>query len=449
MRFTRLHILTFVVATLLATRLSAQEPERGRQPAEPDSSTSMEGMDMEEHMPAYMIGPLGIPIDRGGSGTTWLPDATFFPYLLRQAGAWTLMGHGNVFGIYNRQTGPRGGSQVMSFNWLMFMASRNLAGGRLQFRTMLSAEPWTVPAEGYPLLLQSGETFNGAALHDRQHPHDLFMELGVLYERPITETTAFELYLAPAGEPATGPVAFMHRPSAINDPTAPIGHHWQDATHITFGVITAGLFTKTMKAEISIFNGREPNEDRTDFDFAGRSLDSYATRLMWNANESFSFAASYAFLKSPEELHPGESMQRLTFSLLNGFTLRNHFKVASAIVIGANREGDGSYTPGFLLEANAEIGTGNAVFGRLEHVRKSYHDLDIAGEGVLPVSVAALGVMREVVNTKSFTLGIGARGSVNFLPAAVREVYGRLPTGLLLFIRLRPAAATPGTMPGM
>jgi hypothetical protein len=31
----------------------------------------------------------------------------------------------------------------------------------------------------------------------------------------------------------------MHRPSQ-HDPDAPIGHHWQDSTHITFGVATLG-----------------------------------------------------------------------------------------------------------------------------------------------------------------------------------------------------------------
>ena len=34
---------------------------------------------------------------------------------------------------------------------------------------------------------------------------------------------------------------FMHRPSAADDPFAPLGHHWQDATHEAFGVVTTGL----------------------------------------------------------------------------------------------------------------------------------------------------------------------------------------------------------------
>src|SRR5258708_12946899 len=94
----------------------------------------------------------------------------------------------------------------------------------------------------------------------------------------------------------------MHRPSAQNDPFAPITHHWQDATHITFGVITAGLFTRAWKVEASAFNGREPDENRWDFDF--RRLDSYAGRVTLNPGEPWSLSASYAYLRRAEALRP-------------------------------------------------------------------------------------------------------------------------------------------------
>src|SRR5436190_19099935 len=186
--------------------------------------------------------PLGIPMDRMGSGTTWIPDAVSMPSQHYSAGRWDFMLHGFVFVQENKQSGARGTSQFGSLNWGMFMASHELAGGRFQARTMLSLDPATVTDRGYPLLAQSGEAFGGEALHDRQHPHDFLMELGALYERPISKSIGLSLYAAPSGEPALGPVAFMHRPSAMDVPTAPLSHHWQDATHISFGVITAGVF---------------------------------------------------------------------------------------------------------------------------------------------------------------------------------------------------------------
>src|SRR5205814_1260191 len=102
-----------------------------------------------------------------------------------------------------------GADQVGSLNWAMLMASHDLAGGRFQARTMLSLDAATVTARGYPLLLQSGESYQGQPLHDRQHPHDFWMELGLMYERELSRTIGVQLYAAPSGEPALGPVAFM------------------------------------------------------------------------------------------------------------------------------------------------------------------------------------------------------------------------------------------------
>ena len=197
-------------------------------------------MDMQPPMEMH-AGPLGIPETRMGSGTSWLPDAAPMHAAHHMLGDWTLMLHGVGFLQYDRQGGPRGSNQLGLINWAMAAASRPLGRGQLQLRGMLSAEPWTIGSRGYPLLLQSGEAYQGASLHDRQHPHDLFMELAALYERPVAKNLGLSLYLAPVGEPAVGPVAFPHRPSAADDPLAPISHHWQDGTHITFGVAGVGL----------------------------------------------------------------------------------------------------------------------------------------------------------------------------------------------------------------
>jgi hypothetical protein len=234
--------------------------------------------DMPDSAAPATIEPLGVPMDRIGSGTTWIPDAVPLPAARGMLGRWLLMGHGFAFLNYNHQGGPRGDAQLGSTNWAMFMASRDLAGGRLQLRTMLSLDPATVTARGYPLLLQSGEAYRGQPIVDRQHPHDFFMELGAMYERAVTRSFGVFVYAAPAGEPALGPVAFMHRPSGADDPLAPLTHHWHDATHITFGVVTAGLFGPRWRLEASRFNGREPDERRWNFDRL--RLDSYSAG-MW------------------------------------------------------------------------------------------------------------------------------------------------------------------------
>lgn len=389
-------------------------------------------------------GPLDIPPSRMGSGTSWLPDDAPMHAAHLSAGAWTLMLHGAAYGLYDKQFTPRGGSRFVSINWGMLMASRSLAGGRLYLRGMFSAEPLTVSARGYPLLLQTGESFQGLPLHDRQHPHDLFMELSALYERAVSHDLAVSLYLAPVGEPAIGPVAFPHRPSAENEPLAPLAHHWQDATHISFGVITAGIFTRTVKLEGSIFNGREPDEHRYGFDYKGRSLDSYAARIFVNPDAHWSLSASYAFLKSPEELRPNEAQHRLGGAVLHSKRFGSDGDWSTALIYGANQHSGGGHLESSLTaESNLNLDGRNALFGRLEYVRKSAEDLVVSGfapDREFNIGSVVLGYVREVASLPAVTIGLGVHGSLGLVGAELAPVYGtRTPAGLAVFIRVRPA----------
>jgi hypothetical protein len=392
-----------------------------------------------------------------GSGTSWVPDVTTMHALHTTAGGWDLMLHGVAFLQYDAQGTRRGDTQFGSINWGMLMAGRDLAGGRLDLRAMMSAEPFTVGSRGYPLLLQSGESYGGEPLHDRQHPHDLFMELAALYDHAIGDNLAVSLYAAPAGEPAIGPVAFPHRPSAQNNPLAPISHHWQDATHVSFGVITAGVYTRTQRLEGSIFNGREPDEIRTNLDYKDRSLDSYAGRITVNPDENWSLSGSYAYLRSPEQLHPDESLHRISASVLYGRASGASGNWASAFIYGANRHaGETRISNSALAESNLSLDLRNTIFARTEFVQKGPEDLPTSS--TLPSASAGspdlmnptsamrydvgqltLGYVREIVNVHGGSLGLGAAGTVNVIPATLRSTYGtRTPVGATIFLRLRP-----------
>ncbi|NUQ20396.1 MAG: hypothetical protein HOQ09_05480 [Gemmatimonadaceae bacterium] len=400
---------------------------------------------------ALMTGALGIPMERMGSGTTWIPDAVRLPSRHVAAKGWDVMVHGFVFGQYDQQSGARGDSQLGSLNWGMLMVSRDVAGGMFQARTMLSLDPATVGNRGYPLLLQSGEAYRGQPLHDRQHPHDFLMELAALYERGFTDDLAWSLYVAPSGEPALGPVAFMHRTSAMDIPTANITHHWQDATHISFGVVTGGVFTRRVKLEGSVFNGREPDERRWDIDPI--RLDSYSGRLTVNPSAHWSMTAGYGRLKSPEAMHPEESLHRVTASLLHGTTLGADGQWSSAFIWGMNKfSGHRDPTHGVLAETEAVLDAHNTVFARGEYVQKSADDLVLDDASVLPVGtpvfdanhvfeVAAIsaGYIREIGRWRWATIGLGAQGTLDVVPGSLAEVYGsRTPVGAVIFVRLRP-----------
>jgi hypothetical protein len=319
----------------------------------------------------------------------------------------------------------------------MIMAMRPLAGGLLHLHGMMSLEPLTLGGRGYPLLLQSGEAFEGQPLVDRQHPHDLFMEIAAMYERPLTSGLAASIYLAPVGEPAIGPVAFMHRPSSEGDPLATLAHHWQDATHITFGVVTAGLFTRTVKLEATVFNGREPDDERTDFDF--RRLDSYGARVSVNPGRQWAMSASYGYLDSPEELDPNESQDRIGASIMHVKPTRTGHLSAS-LVYGANRHsGQSRFEHSAVLESNLHAGSYN-LFTRASFVQKDPEDLGVAlPNASLDILSLSAGMLREVGRIGQATFGLGGRIGVSRVPAALEATYGtRTPVGLALYLRVMP-----------
>jgi hypothetical protein len=409
-------------------------------------------------------GVLGIPITRMGSGTSWLPDAAPMHAVHFKAGSWALMAHGVAFGMYDKQFGRRGDDQVNSVNWGMLMATRSIGRGSLELRGMFSAEPFTVGAKGYPLLLQSGESYRGLPLHDRQHPHDLFMELAALYERAISKNLALSVYVAPVGEPAVGPVAFPHRPSAASDPLAPLAHHWQDATHISFGVLTAGLFTRTVKLEGSWFNGREPDEHRYNFDYSGRSLDSYSGRVTVNPTPNWSLSTSYAYLKSPDALRPTESVRRVNAAVLYSRPTSRRGDWSSALIYGANKHAGGGWENSLTAESNLDLDGRNSLFGRVNYARKSAEDLAVADSVAateFDIGSLELGYIRELGILGKLTIGAGATGSLSFIPPSLEPAYGtRTPAGVAMYLRIRPRVMRMGqemdnpmapgdSMPGM
>ena len=423
----------------------AQEHGHHHAAEQPDSAHPAD--QGERAMPGMAMPPrpFGIPMTRMGSGTSWLPDASPMRAYHFMPDGWTLMIHGDVDLYYDHQATVRGADQVGSTNWAMLMAMHRVGAGMLHLHGMLSAEPFTVGARGYPLLLQTGESYRGAPLRDRQHPHDLFMELSARYEVPISERVGISLFAAPVGEPAIGPVAYMHRPSAQNDLFAPLGHHWEDATHITFGVVTAGLFTRTVQLEGTWFQGREPDGDRYDFDLGG--LDSYGGRVTVNPTPRWSLAASYGKLSSPEALHPNDDQQRLGASILYTTRTAKGRDWASALIYGANKHvAAGEPAHGFehslLLESNAQVDDLNSVFGRIEWTQKSAEELVVGGadpDTRYDITSFVLGYVREVLQYGGASVGLGVRGSIAALPEDLRVTYGtRTPMGIALYARVRP-----------
>jgi hypothetical protein len=394
----------------------------------------MPGMDMSRGMAMHgLLGGYGM--SREASGTSWQPEAAphaGIHFMVPIADAdWMVMLHGRVNGIADWQSGPRGGDQVFSTSMLMAMATHDLADGdTLGLKVMLSGDPF-MGRSGYPLLLASGETANGITpLIDRQHPHDLFMEMAASYSHPLSDTDSLFLYGGYPGEPALGPSAYMHRISAEDDPMTPISHHWLDSTHVTFGVVTAGLVLDQWKLEVSQFTGREPDQYRFDFD--PPRFDSTAARLSFNPDSHWSLQVSIGWLKSPEQLEPNVDEQRVTASA----TYYNDFSfgsLAATLAFGRKHLSSAVTEDAFLAEAEVKPDPFWTLFVRGESIGS---DELVPGPAVRGAGELSFGAIHDWALDAHWKAGLGGLYAFDFAPSSPTASYGDQPHGAVVFVRL-------------
>ena len=402
---------------------------------------SMPGMDHSQHMGMSMDGPLGISHNREGSGTAWLPDATPMRAGMWHKGRWMLMLHGQVFAQYIDTTGTRGDRQFGSANWIMAMARRDLAGGQLTGRAMVSADRLTLGLCGYPDIGQSVSKC-GERLRDLQHPHDFFMDLGADYRRAISDSVAIEVYGGPAGEPALGPVAFPHRVSAMVNPIAPITHHWLDVTHITFGVVTGGVYGRRWKAEASAFNGRHSDTERYGFDLA--PLNSYSGRVWWLPSPAWSIQVSSGWLRAPEAHNhtPGATdiTSNRTTASATYHRVRDGRVWATTVAWGQNRE-KGLTTGSALGETAFDVTDRDTLFGRAELLNRTSVDVNLSSLEIETFGTGKVqaGYQRTIARLRGFEAGIGGAVAMAIVPEGLSFVYGgRTAAEFSVFASIRP-----------
>lgn len=424
-----LRIFTMALACATALSAPALAQDHGGYGSHEEHDTTMPGMsgmaDHGEHGHAASTTPAQ------GSGTARLPgNEGQMTGLHIPAGDWMVMAHGFVTAQYTDHSGPRGDDKLYSTSMLMVTGERETDWGRIQLKSMMSLEPAMDP-RGYPNLFATGETARRLALVDRQHPHDLFMELAARVDINLGADTRLFLYGGPVGEPAIGPSAFVMRRSSRYNPEPPIAHHWFDSTHITYGVITAGLASEKWQLEVSAFRGREPDEERWGIETP--RLDSWSVRTTLTPSPRWAMQASYAEIEEPEALHPGEDEKRYTASV--------HYATGSGLsAMGAfsakQRSGGGTLTA-WLAEANWDIDGRNTIFGRVENVANDElfpdHD-DPLHDVRFRVTKAQLGYARRIP-LGPVELALGGSLSAYAKPDALDAAYGRNPWGYTLFAR--------------
>src|SRR5579863_3264897 len=403
---------------------------------------SMPGMNMVDMTPASM------DVMNLVSGTAVNPASWPMPLLMTHFGSWNTMFMGTGFLVDTQQSGPRGGDKLYSTSWFMASAEHRAGkNGAFQVDLMLSLEPATITDRRYPLLFQTGETAFGQAIVDGQHPHNLIMGLGIHYIRELGANTRLEVYVAPVGDPALGPLAYPHRASAAELPQAPISHHWQDSTHISDDVVTLGLGYKKVKLEASGFHGAEPGENR--WIVQQGAIDSWSSRLWFFPSRNWAAQVSVGRLTHPEALQPGDQV-RSTASIEYTQPMAGG-SWASSLIWGRNHDtATGRDLNSYLLESVLPIRRKNFVTGRVELVDKDElfegqpeleQNLDVLYGSTFRIGAYTIGYTRDIDLFRHVETGVGANFTAYSLPDAIKPYYGERPVGGNIFIRfrLRPA----------
>jgi hypothetical protein len=367
-----------------------------------------------------------------GSGTARLPmnETMGHGAMIDLGGDASLMLHGYLWPIYTNQSGPRGDDKFYVQSMAMATVTKPFTGGEFTLRTMMSLEP-AMRHDGYPNLFATGEVAYGQPLVDRQHPHDLFMELAGKLDIDLGPTTTAFIYGGPVGEPALGPSAFMHRASARYNPEAPITHHWFDSTHITYGVVTAGVSAPKWQLETSAFRGREPDEFRWNIETP--KLDSWSVRASFAPSPAWLLQASYGVINEPEEQHPGEDEHRTTVSA----HYNNGRGLSAMAAFSAKDRVPGDTLTAWLGEANWDLTDHHTLFGRVENVKNDELFPDHADplhDQPFRVTKFQAGYAYRLP-LGPVNLALGGTVSAFAKPSALDFAYGSNPMGYTLFAR--------------
>jgi hypothetical protein len=351
---------------------------------------------------------------------------------------WTVAVDGAVFATFNKQGGRRGDTDFRSQNWLMTIGARPLGSTTLTLTGMVTAEPFTVTTAGYSEIFQEGETYRRLQMTDHQHPHDLFMQLAAAWTIPVRDATHLTFAGGPVGEATLGPVAFMHRASSTENPTAPLSHHVFDSTHIVTDVAIARVDMGILSVEGSVFHGREPDEHHYDLDF-GRP-DSWAARAWFRPTPSWDIQVSRGFLHEPEALEPGD--QRRTSASVSWLRFNGGNYTALTAAVGANRR-PFSTVHAVLVEATLNVRK-TAIYARAERTSAETEILLFPvvvhrphlGELVDPIRAVTLGAVQDVARPGPLAIGVGGDVTVYGVPQLLQVTHGDAPLSFHVFVRV-------------
>ena len=211
-----------------------------------------------------------------------------------------------------------------------------------------------------------------------------------------------------------------------------------------------GLYDQRWKAEMSAFNGREPDESRVDLDLG--ALDSVAGRLSFLPTDRLALQVSGARMHDATTNFPFQSQDpitRLTASALYHMPVGVRGIWATTLAYGANHAREivsggvlDATTSGALLESSLTLSDRHTVFGRGEVGGMPAHHLHAHeySTSVLTVGKVQVGYVRHLRAAKGLVPGVGGSVSVSLLSPELAPRYsGRAAPGFAVFLHLQAA----------
>jgi hypothetical protein len=211
------------------------------------------------------------------------------------------------------------------------------------------------------------------------------------------------------------------------------------------GVLTAGVDHGPWAVETSLFNGREPDDNRWDLMDPG-PLDSWSARLWFKPSSAWQFQVSYGHLTQPEATEPGD-VNRTTASGA-WFKRRPDGFTAVTVAYGRNDKEHNSYNA-LLTEATHRRGA-LTLYGRLETLQVEtgllLTGLPGIDEAPSVVTAVTVGATHELTQWRGFEVAAGGDVTTNAVPDVLQPAYGSHPVSFRLFFRVRAPEGHMGRM---
>lgn len=162
-----------------------------------------------------------------------------------------------------------------------------------------------------------------------------------------------------------------------------------------------------------------------------------------NPRPHWSLQYSFAYLTSPEAIHPTDDVQRMTASVMYNHRLRGG-NWATTLIWGRNRDlGSSQVFNSYLAESTVLFGVRNYFWGRVGNVDRTSELLlgnvtENSGDRFLArVQACTVGYDRDIDLVPHLATALGAQVTFYGKPEFLTPIYGDHPLGVVLFLRVR------------